>query len=127
MKKLFFLTFLTMVAIVPMIFAQTQPELPRPITPDSGVDVLLQWYDGMYVVLVWVLGFFHNAFPINVKEKWVRVAAFGIVAGLFVFIAFSNHTWQEVVSLLFSFALAAGVIYPIGKLAGFKSPPVKVA
>ncbi len=126
MRKLLFFTFLLMVVSVPVLFSQAQPDLPPPITPDSGVDVLLQWYDGMYAVLVWILGFFHNAFPINVKDKWTRVAAFAIVAGLFVFIAFTNHTWQEIVSLLFSFALAAGVIYPLGKKAGFKSPSVKL-
>ena len=113
------------VAAVPVLMAQTQPELPPDINSGSGLEVLLQWYDGVYIALVWILGFFHNLLPFDVKDKWVRVLAFGIIAGLFVFVAFSERTWADILSLLFSFAMATGVIYPLGKKIGLKSPKVE--
>ena len=103
------------------IFAQVDPTLPPPITPDAGLDVFLNWYNALYTGGVIVLGYLHNYIPgitlANTKVLRIVLAAI-VLAAIFIALGFTDG-----VSTAISFASAIGLYELIFKRIK-PSPPV---
>lgn len=121
-QKLFTLCLLLLIGGA--LFAQVDPTLPGPITPESGLDVYLNWYNALYGAVFILAGYLHNYIPgINLTNtKWIRIVLAGVIlAAIFISLGFT-----EGISTAISFASAIGLYELIFKRIK-PSPPVTTA
>lgn len=97
-------------------------EIPAPITEEGGVEVVIQWFDALYMALLLIVGFLAPKIPFlnRLQHREYVLLSAALVSGMVFWAVGLNVSG---VTMVVAFLMQTGVYQYVFKFgAGIKSP-----
>lgn len=97
-------------------------ELPAPITEEGGIEIVIQWFDALYMALLLIVGFLAPKIPFlnRLQHREYVLLSAAAVSGMVLWAVGLN---VSAVTMIITFLVQTGVYQYVFKFAaGVKSP-----